>query len=623
MDPNHLVVQNFVFSNDVVKADGLFGNAFRQGVQRLNNLLEIKNFIGIDLDTIINAFPAGYFREFTTATHVRLRGEMSGEDLEVKIIRIGSQRIDLPKKLDDQGDEIAGICHPCGNFESDWIPIDSTVDRFAARITCTSASIKKLFWEIYTSEPIRFEDTVLGITTFKREQDVVTNVNKLLKQEWFDIFVKALVLCDHGFSVRREQFPRCASLVLLHQENLGGTGGFYRCKLEAERLGAKSVLFMDDDILLEPDMVFRAITFRTIAKSPIVVGGMMMMMTHPARVWEQGGGFDWTSVNSIIANSHGVDAADRPSRLQLDKPNAVDFNGWWFCLLPLEEFPQMPAMFVKRDDIYVGLSLQQSGVPTVTPPHIFVWHEDYLQRPLSWQLYYDIRNELLIRNLLGRPASLNEIRPIFREIYLALALYDYGRAEIILQALEDYISGPSWLTSQRAIAEKHRNISGIITLEPMPDELRKRSVSQKYQRSYGKMSVGRSIKRFLHLATLWGHFNPFAKDGVSGGCYLEMYNVKPKFITGLKSYCIVHTGTKMGYVCQRSTLRMCGLLLRLLKITRNIAKNSKAINAAYHVMNFDQIYWNNIFNLDNHKVSQSSLQYVTRSSRERLASHGG
>ena len=62
---------------------------------------------------------------------------------------------------------------------------------------------------------------------------------------------------------------------MYNQPNLGGSGGYSRVMLEALRNTdcEQIILFMDDDIRIEPDSILRALALSQFAKTPTLIGG--------------------------------------------------------------------------------------------------------------------------------------------------------------------------------------------------------------------------------------------------------------------------------------------------------------------------------------------------------------
>ena len=91
-------------------------------------------------------------------------------------------------------------------------------------------------------------------------------------------------------------------LVLVRQQNLGGSGGFSRGMLEAlERAESDGVLLLDDDAISEPEAIFRAVRFADAASRPIVVGGGMLHIDARSVLYTQSEQWDkrigWTRLD--------------------------------------------------------------------------------------------------------------------------------------------------------------------------------------------------------------------------------------------------------------------------------------------------------------------------------------
>src|SRR5699024_5479777 len=93
-------------------------------------------------------------------------------------------------------------------------------------------------------------------------------------------------------------------LRIVQQGNLGGSGGYSRIMYEArhEERGTTSpfILYMDDDIQIEPDSVLRSLAAARYARSPMLVGGQMLNLQERSHLHTMGevidrGSFMWTA----------------------------------------------------------------------------------------------------------------------------------------------------------------------------------------------------------------------------------------------------------------------------------------------------------------------------------------
>ena len=73
------------------------------------------------------------------------------------------------------------------------------------------------------------------------------------------------------------------------QPNLGGSGGYSRVMYEAlKNTDCEQILFMDDDIRIEPDSILRALALNRFAKSPTLIGGQMLNLQEPSHLHVMG-----------------------------------------------------------------------------------------------------------------------------------------------------------------------------------------------------------------------------------------------------------------------------------------------------------------------------------------------
>ena len=78
-------------------------------------------------------------------------------------------------------------------------------------------------------------------------------------------------------------------LRVIEQGNIGGSGGFARAQFETLKADrSKYVLFLDDDIVAEPESILRAVTFGDLARRPSIVGGHMFSLFSKSRLHSYG-----------------------------------------------------------------------------------------------------------------------------------------------------------------------------------------------------------------------------------------------------------------------------------------------------------------------------------------------
>ena len=141
----------------------------------------------------------------------------------------------------------------------------------------------------------------------------------------------------------------------------------------------EQILFMDDDIRIEPDSILRALAMNRFAKTPTLVGGQMLNLQEPSHLHIMGEmvdreNFMWTAAPHTEYDhdfaKYPLNDEEERSKL-LHRRIDVDYNGWWMCMIPrqvAEELGQPLPLFIKWDDADYGLRAAEHGYRTVTLP---------------------------------------------------------------------------------------------------------------------------------------------------------------------------------------------------------------------------------------------------------------
>jgi len=411
----------------------------------------------VSFGTYFNAFPASYWRRWTSVESVQLRVAVEGV-ADILVYRSSSrgdhQRV--AKKRVASG-ETAEFELPLAAFgDGGWYWFDIVSGTTA--VTLTSAE-----WVTGTfgqADPGRLS---LGITTFNRPDYCVDLLNHIAADEGAIAVIDSIFVIDQGTQLVEDNpgFADVAAklgdrLVLIRQPNLGGSGGFSRSMYEAA-FGEDSryVLLLDDDVLLETEGMLRAVTFADQCRAPTIVGGHMLnmhvrSMMHAYGETVQRYRFFWGPAPHTY-HSHNFATHSLRSTRWLHRRVDVDYNGWWMCLIPTEVVRRQGLalpIFIKWDDADYGLRAQQSGVPTVSLPGAAVWHVPWTDKDdtIDWQAYHHARNRMLVA-LLYSPYKRGG-RLLFEsfavQVKHALSM-QYSAAELRLWALEDILSGPEHL----------------------------------------------------------------------------------------------------------------------------------------------------------------------------------
>ncbi|MDH6680998.1 galactofuranosylgalactofuranosylrhamnosyl-N-acetylglucosaminyl-diphospho-decaprenol beta-1,5/1,6-galactofuranosyltransferase [Rhodococcus sp. LBL1] len=402
-----------------------------------------------------NAFPASYWRRWSILESVELRIELSGHcRVDVYRSKADGSRIHVEGKEFREGVLEFGI--DLGPFEDGgWIWFDITAD---ADVELLSAG-----WYAPIDAPGE-ANVAVGIPTFNRPTDCVKALQALESDPLVAAVVKKVIVPDQGTRKVRDEpgFDEAAAalgdkLTMHDQGNLGGSGGYSRIMYEAlKNTDCEQILFMDDDIEIEPDSILRALAISRFAKSPILVGGQMLNLQERSHLHTMGEvikreNFMWSAAPNV---EYDHDFAKRPlsdrDRSQLlHRRIDVDFNGWWMCMIPrqvAEEIGQPLPLFIKWDDVEYGLRAKAAGYPTVTMPGTAIWHMAWSDKDdaIDWQAYFHLRNRLVVAAL--HMPDKNGVASLIADTVKAtvkhLLCLEYSTVAIQNLAIQDFLAGP-------------------------------------------------------------------------------------------------------------------------------------------------------------------------------------
>ncbi|MDJ0359757.1 glycosyltransferase [Rhodococcus sp. H29-C3] len=402
--------------------------------------------------TYFNAFPASYWRRYSILKSVVLRVEVSGHcRIDVYRSKADSSRIHVEGREAVDGDAAQEFVIDLGPFEDGgWIWFDITSD---SEVVLESAG-----WFAPIEAP--GEATVaVGIPTFNRPTDAVKALVALGSDPLVLDAIKAVIMPDQGTRKARDEpgFDEAEAglggrLAIHDQANLGGSGGYSRIMYEAlNNTDCQHILFMDDDIEIEPDSILRALAMSRFAKVPTLVGGQMLNLQARSHLHVMGevvdrSNFMWTGAQNVEYDHDFSEYPLRSSKL-LHRRIDVDYNGWWMCMIPrvvAEELGQPLPLFIKWDDAEYGLRAREAGYPTVTLPGAAIWHMAWSDKDdaIDWQAYFHLRNRLVVAALHmpgnGRGLVLDTVKATVKH----LLCLEYSTVAIQNKAIRDFLEGP-------------------------------------------------------------------------------------------------------------------------------------------------------------------------------------
>ena len=216
-------------------------------------------------------------------------------------------------------------------------------------------------------------------------------------------------------------------------------------------LGVSHILLMDDDLSIEPEMISRASRLHEYTQQDCVIGGAMLNLKIPNELYETGA-FSSREQPFVVTTNNERGPAHELNTLDLiGQATEFDYNAWWFCSLSIDSVKEIglpKPLFIHGDDMEYGERLRCSGRKIYCASGIGVWHDPFDSKPVTWMQYFDIRNLLILMATTHDPRnwSADEICwQLKKWISQNIMRYDYGRAAMIIEGVEDFMKGPAIL----------------------------------------------------------------------------------------------------------------------------------------------------------------------------------
>ncbi|TCP57012.1 galactofuranosylgalactofuranosylrhamnosyl-N-acetylglucosaminyl-diphospho-decaprenol beta-1,5/1,6-galactofuranosyltransferase [Tamaricihabitans halophyticus] len=466
---DRLLAQRGLFAgpSDVVSSD-LYAEVTQGIAHRERGSVELEPSTAVSMNTYFGRFPASYWQRWTRVSEVT-----------VQLLVSGSGRVSIGAS-DMQGGNRTVAAERVHAAELGSVTLTAKIDRFldggALWLDLETQvderlSVQAVRWTVDAPEQVR--PTAVTICTCNRADDCMATLRTLASEMAALETLDTVYVVDQGNDTvdSRDGFNEAAAalgakLRYLKQPNLGGAGGFTRGLYEVagqSHTEHANVLFMDDDVLLEPDLVIRLTAFSNKVTEPAIIGGQMLNLLHPNQLHV---GAEYADLNALQPGKpveHSLETADL---LGVDEetglPNRQErrldagYNGWWSCLIPYEVvkavgYP-MPFFF-QWDDSEYSYRARAYGFPTITLPGAGVWHMDFWWKDWDeWHRYFNLRNSM-ITAALHSPLNVTVlIRTLLAQLVRYLLGMQYGLAATLLKAVEDFLAGPEFLHDGGAAA---------------------------------------------------------------------------------------------------------------------------------------------------------------------------
>jgi galactofuranosylgalactofuranosylrhamnosyl-N-acetylglucosaminyl-diphospho-decaprenol beta-1,5/1,6-galactofuranosyltransferase len=429
----------------------------------------------VSFATYFNAFPASYWRRWTSVDAVTLRIRVAGE-CTIIVYRSAakghSYPVDTIRVETDQPETIERTLSLAPFIDGGWYWFDIVAGR-------RDATLIEADWAAMTERehPGRLS---IGFTTINRPEFILDHLRTLSDAPQVLDLVDAVYIIDQGTNhpADHPDFADAAKgvgdkLQIIEQPNLGGAGGFSRQMDETARAGNSDYLLMfDDDIKIEPESILRAVAFADLNLKPTIVGGHMFSLfdrtvLHAYAEAVVPGTWWWDTAPNTKAR-HDFGRRNLRNTPWLHRRAEADYNGWWMCLIPtqiIREIGLALPVFIKWDDLEYAVRAKEHGYSTVSMPGVATWHVTWQDKTdaLDWQAYYHIKNRIISALLHSPRKRGGRLLAESAERQLqSLVSMQYSTAAVRVMALEDVLSGPDHLHRELATRlqdlQQHRRL---------------------------------------------------------------------------------------------------------------------------------------------------------------------
>jgi galactofuranosylgalactofuranosylrhamnosyl-N-acetylglucosaminyl-diphospho-decaprenol beta-1,5/1,6-galactofuranosyltransferase len=246
-------------------------------------------------------------------------------------------------------------------------------------------------------------DLSLVITTVSCPKELVKNLEMVSKSKRLTKLIsKIYIINQSGTSLYGHPAELEDKLEIIHQANLGGSGGFRRGLQEAFSINeCQYVILADDDAVLNISSLIKLYqkAKETVeADQPKMIGSIIKDIQKPDELQIYG------------------DKIDRKNWKQEHcSANEAEFAGWWMACLPREIYVKAGdplPYFLKWDDIEYGLRIKKLGFDTeiLEEAHVLhpTWSDD--SQRYSWQSYFVQRNKMITALIYGQKKGQNGLK---------------------------------------------------------------------------------------------------------------------------------------------------------------------------------------------------------------------
>ncbi len=529
----------------------------------------------LSFDTSFGVFAAGRWRRVSQVNNLSVSVRASGVGIaEVVVVNGKTESVVATAQLPRGEGSPTSVILTVPDLQA------SADGTYYVRVTAVGGEVCMTGGEWVTQDAPRHEVRMsLSITTFNRQEYVRKTVHNVLDlvsdNAALNGKVRVLVV-DNAQNVTFDAAAD-APLTVIPNGNLGGAGGFARGLIELRKAGwATHVLFMDDDITLEPEAIVRTMSLFAYAKDArLCVHGAMLSEERPWLQFEAGSQYSWRSIYPLQALGREDDMRERSVAVQDAAEVPFDYTAWWYTAFPINITNENPLpVFVRGDDVAFGL--MHTGKYSITLNGVIVWHADFGLKNNPSSLFYESRNLALVDTLVFDKHTWWNLAYRFSSFgFRNLFSMRYASTEYMLRGLNAYLAGPAeWMKIDHAALHDELRVCAEEKPAPLSAELA--AITPRQPRHKALRAFG-----FLFAVVLVGGYI------IPKPLRLKKYGVGPidaraVGVATLRNRILYrHDRIADGYTVERDAKRFFKLLREVVKSIFTIATSYKRLKREY------------------------------------------
>ncbi len=266
---------------------------------------------------------------------------------------------------------------------------------------------------------------------------------------------KIIVINNNSTDGTTQWLDNQPDLMVIHQQNLGGAGGFYSGLKTAYELGFGYIWVMDDDV--EPALNCLEIlvnSFKDFGNDYDVLLPDRYYDKEKQFRWRYGNQFNFTNPFRGLGIGKGISASDDLNKKILPIV-AFSFEGPIFKRVVIESIGDVEKnFFINHDDTDYSIRTINAGyrVGVVTDALLYrkIFPDNSKGLKVDFKLYYSIRNRIILDRKFGNNffALIRNIR-INVKLLMAFIYYDFKKGDTqtffaVKPILNAFIDGFRW-----------------------------------------------------------------------------------------------------------------------------------------------------------------------------------